>query len=285
MADARTERTAAILLDQYHGALGRELEEIRQANDRGETSLARRRIDDLLARAELGRHLTRSWSVVLAGRPNVGKSSLLNALAGYDRAIVHPTPGTTRDAVTFATAIDGLPVELCDTAGLRSVSTSPRPLGEGQGVRAETATDAALTLTLSQGERGQNDNNVNSGADIPVCLVESSNSGRQECLPHYGEKCGLTLSQREREQNHVERAGIQLAYERLAKADLVILITDRTEPWSEADQSLLDQWPQALLVHNKCDLPLAQGSRPTGLSISALRGDGMDVLLAEISRG
>ena len=120
LADARTQRTAAILLDQYHGALSRAMDEIRQAIDGGRDDAARRKIDALLGRADLGRHLVQPWRVVLAGRVNVGKSSLINALAGYGRSIVHPLPGTTRDAVTVTTAIDGWPVELCDTAGLRS---------------------------------------------------------------------------------------------------------------------------------------------------------------------
>jgi tRNA modification GTPase len=60
--------------------------------------------------------------VVIAGQPNVGKSSLINALAGYERAIVFDTPGTTRDALSVLTAIDGWPVELTDTAGIRTTS-------------------------------------------------------------------------------------------------------------------------------------------------------------------
>ena len=118
LAEARTQRTAAILLDQYHGALRRAMAEIQQAIDSGDVGSARRQSELLLSRAKLGQRLTRPWSVVLAGRSNVGKSSLMNALAGHQRAIVHPTPGTTRDAVTALTAIDGWPVELCDTAGL-----------------------------------------------------------------------------------------------------------------------------------------------------------------------
>ncbi len=60
------------------------------------------------------------WQVVVAGRPNVGKSSLINAIAGYQRAIVHDLPGTTRDIVGVQTALDGWPVEIFDTAGLRA---------------------------------------------------------------------------------------------------------------------------------------------------------------------
>ena len=120
LADARTERTASILLDQYHGALRRAIEAIRQALSAADVASARAQLGDLLARASVGRHLTAPWRVVLAGQPNVGKSSLINALVGYQRAIVHPTPGTTRDVVTAVTAIDGWPVELCDTAGLRA---------------------------------------------------------------------------------------------------------------------------------------------------------------------
>jgi len=119
LAEARTERTARILLDQYHGALGRAWEAIRAAVLGGDAGAARATIDALRSRAALGLHLVRPWRVVLAGAVNVGKSSLLNALLGFERVIVDPAPGTTRDAVAAQTAIDGWPVELCDTAGLR----------------------------------------------------------------------------------------------------------------------------------------------------------------------
>lgn len=120
LTQARTERTAGILLDQLNGALRRELTKIVADLKAGKTAEARQRLTALLDRGDVGLHLTRPWQVVIAGRPNVGKSSLINALVGYQRAIVYDQPGTTRDVVTSTTAFDGWPVELSDTAGLRA---------------------------------------------------------------------------------------------------------------------------------------------------------------------
>ena len=115
LARAPTFRAAEVLLDQAEGALD---DELRRAM-RAEPSEAVAILGELLGRARVGVRLVEGWRVVLAGRPNVGKSRLLNALAGYERAIVDPTPGTTRDVVTVPAALDGWPVELADTAGLR----------------------------------------------------------------------------------------------------------------------------------------------------------------------
>jgi len=118
LAEACTQRTASILLDQYQGALRRALKQIDQFLRINDTAGASELIKTLSARSELGLHLVRPWRVVLSGATNVGKSSLVNALVGYARTIVHHTPGTTRDVVNVSTAVDGWPVELCDTAGL-----------------------------------------------------------------------------------------------------------------------------------------------------------------------
>lgn len=76
-------------------------------------------IDEVLSRESVATHLTKPWRVVLAGLPNVGKSSLINAICGFERAIVHSTPGTTRDVVTQQVVIDGWLFEIADTAGQR----------------------------------------------------------------------------------------------------------------------------------------------------------------------
>ncbi|HUT13768.1 MAG TPA: GTPase, partial [Thermoguttaceae bacterium] len=205
LAEARTERTAAILLDQYCGALRRALDEIEEARRRGDTESAHQKAEVLLARADLGRHLVRPWQVVLAGRPNVGKSSLINGLVGYPRAIVHHTPGTTRDVVSALTAIDGWPVEISDTAGLHGVADA------------------------------------------------------------------------------LERAGMALAREKLAAADLVVLVFDGSVSWSDADRELIESYPDAPIVHNKCDLPCSPTGRPAGLATSAVTGAGIEDLLAVIA--
>src|SRR5262249_38121947 len=111
---ARTPRTAAILLDQAQGAYARAMERIGRGGPDadGLRALLRRN-------ARSGRHLIEPWKVAIAGPPNAGKSSLLNALAGFSRSVVSPIPGTTRDAVSVSLAFDGWPVEVVDTAGLR----------------------------------------------------------------------------------------------------------------------------------------------------------------------
>jgi tRNA modification GTPase len=119
LANAPTVRTAAILLDQYHGALAEAIRQIVAAIESKNWPYAARTIDSLLEHRDVGLHLAAPWRVVLTGPTNVGKSSLINAIAGFQRAIVSPQPGTTRDVVTTTTAMDGWPVELADTAGIR----------------------------------------------------------------------------------------------------------------------------------------------------------------------
>src|SRR5439155_359096 len=84
-------------------------------------SAARRRITQLIATAPEGERLREGALLVIAGRPNAGKSSLFNALLGRERAIVTEVPGTTRDAIEAYAVIAGFPFRLVDTAGLRAI--------------------------------------------------------------------------------------------------------------------------------------------------------------------
>ncbi len=144
LARATTVRTAAILLDQHQGVLAAALGTILSALERGDVGEAGQLLDELASRISLGRHLTRPWRVVVTGAPNVGKSSLVNALAGYQRSVVAPTPGTTRDVVTTTVALDGWPVELADTAGWRDEAETL----ERQGIDLARAAAAAADLCL-----------------------------------------------------------------------------------------------------------------------------------------
>lgn len=101
----------------------------------------------LLATAPAGERLRAGALVVLAGPPNVGKSSLFNALLGSDRAIVTATPGTTRDAIEAVTAFDGFPVRLVDTAGLREAADEAEQLGVGFSRRYMEAADVVLACS------------------------------------------------------------------------------------------------------------------------------------------
>ena len=86
-------------------------------------------IEHALSWADFGISLTTPRSVVFCGHPNVGKSSLVNAIAGFQRAIVNSQAGTTRDVLSQSTAIDGWPIELKDTAGLRVSEDRVEALG------------------------------------------------------------------------------------------------------------------------------------------------------------
>lgn len=140
LTQAPTLRTASLLLDQYHGAFRREV-----------AALLELEAQDLLTRLErlhnllpLGRHLTQPWRVAVVGPPNVGKSSLVNALAGFQRCVVSPVPGTTRDVVSTRLAIDGWPVEFLDTAGVRSGLSELESAGIVLGQQAAASADLCL---------------------------------------------------------------------------------------------------------------------------------------------
>ena len=144
---APTLRTASVLLDQHHGAFDRAVRGILQSLDTNPAE-AVEPLRRLASFAPIGRHLVEPWKVVVAGPPNVGKSSLVNALAGYQRSVVSEVAGTTRDAVGVRLAFDGWPVELIDTAGLRE---SEGLEAEGIAIAESAAAEADLVLWVMDG--------------------------------------------------------------------------------------------------------------------------------------
>lgn len=188
----------------------------------GETPLRIRELIDkitaLAATYRQGKIYREGIGVIIAGRPNVGKSSLLNRILGEKRAIVTPIPGTTRDFIEESALIGGIPVRLTDTAGLR--------------------------------------------------------------LP----------------ESEIEREGIELAWERMRKADAVLLLLDGSEELTADDRELLEKIGSKPMVAvlNKSDLPgrldevslrgLLPKGTPEAVRISAKYGDGLD-RLTEALRG
>lgn len=108
---------------------------------------AREQLERLLSGAGYGRKLTEGLTVALTGAPNVGKSSLLNALSGTERAIVTAIPGTTRDILAEELVLGGVPVRLLDTAGLRETDDLVERLGVER-ARAAVATADVVVLVL-----------------------------------------------------------------------------------------------------------------------------------------
>jgi tRNA modification GTPase len=163
---ARTTRTAAILLDQAHGASIRAVEEVAHAASGSERIAA-----TLRRNARSGRHLVEPWRVAIAGAPNAGKSSLLNALAGFARTVVSPTPGTTRDTVSASLAFDGWPVDLFDTAGLRDSADPLEREGVDRARAAVAGSDLVLWVVDATGPRPSSAGAVAEALLVPTAQV------------------------------------------------------------------------------------------------------------------
>ncbi len=126
-----------------------EIDFLEKANAHGQLNGLLATLDAALARARQGALLREGLRVVLAGQPNVGKSSLLNALAGAELAIVTPIPGTTRDRVSETIQIEGVPLHITDTAGLRAsadVADEVERIGIGRSWQAIGQADAVVFL-------------------------------------------------------------------------------------------------------------------------------------------
>jgi tRNA modification GTPase len=136
--------------------------------------VVRDRVADLLKTAPEGERLREGALLVIAGRPNAGKSSLFNALLGTERAIVTDIPGTTRDAIEAYAVIEGFPFRLIDTAGLRESEERIERLGIEVSKRYLAAADLVLFCESGDAGRGTGDGeSFIASCNAPVVRVQT----------------------------------------------------------------------------------------------------------------
>lgn len=149
LARCLTSRTAAIAVDQVRGAFREEISGMLMiARETPHACDAiRAKSLELLKYARFTTRLGEPLHVVLVGPPNVGKSSLMNRLVGFDRSITHNAAGTTRDVLHADTVIDGLPIRLSDTAGIRDSDETIEAQGIARARRAAATADLIIEVS------------------------------------------------------------------------------------------------------------------------------------------
>lgn len=128
-------------------------------------------LDALITSAERGRITRDGIKMVIAGKPNVGKSSLLNALLGRDRAIVTDIAGTTRDVVTEHLTVGGVPVEILDTAGIRETADTIEAIGVERAKAASQEADLVLYVVDASRGLDSDDESFLSALSGKACLL------------------------------------------------------------------------------------------------------------------
>ena len=168
------------VLAHFHAVLDypdEEIDPFRSETIGGALDRAREALEGLLATYDRGRYICGGVPCVLAGRPNAGKSSLLNALVGYERAIVTDVPGTTRDTVEERCRLGGVVLRLIDTAGLRETEDTVERLGVERSRCALAAAELALlVLDGSAPLTVEDEQAMEQAAAAPrvICLVNKS---------------------------------------------------------------------------------------------------------------
>jgi tRNA modification GTPase len=215
-------------------------------------SSIRQRFAELAETARQGTLLRDGMTIVIAGRPNAGKSSLLNRLAGYEAAIVTPVPGTTRDVLRERIEIDGLPLHVIDTAGLRESadvvevegirrahhemaradrvlfivdSADSAAMAAIDGDLAQLPTDVPRTIVFNKIDRSGEPARVEEGAPSRVYLCAASGGGIDGLRAHLkavvgfhpGAEGALTARTRHIEALRLARAHVEEAHRLLTE--------------------------------------------------------------------
>jgi len=178
-----------------------EIDFLKQSDARGQLTAIREALQRVFSQAAQGALLRDGLNIVLAGQPNVGKSSLLNALAGSDVAIVTPIAGTTRDKVIETIQIEGIPVNVIDTAGIRD-ATDARDEVERIGIERTWAAvqTADVIVHMLDANRGptREDEEIAARfpANVPVMRVwnKIDLSGHRPAIDHLPDATHVYLS-------------------------------------------------------------------------------------------
>ena len=178
-----------------------EIDFLKQSDARGQLTAIREALQRVFSQAAQGALLRDGLNIVLAGQPNVGKSSLLNALAGSDVAIVTPIAGTTRDKVIETIQIEGIPVNVIDTAGIRDAADA-RDEVERIGIErtwaaVQTADVIVHMLDASRGPTREDEEiAARFPANVPVMRVwnKIDLSGHRPAIDHLPDATHVYLS-------------------------------------------------------------------------------------------
>jgi tRNA modification GTPase len=161
---ARTPLAAGILVDQYRGVLSLALK-------------SRRNLSKLLKSSLYGLSITHPKRILILGEPNVGKSTLFNAIVGKERAITHHLAGTTRDTIEESISINGFPFILVDTAGLRKIKPeSNNTVIEKMGIfyaKREISKADLILIVIDTNEIKLSESLLKRVTDIPVIIVRN----------------------------------------------------------------------------------------------------------------
>jgi tRNA modification GTPase len=242
---AGSPKAARILCRQLAGGLGDELERIESLRRAGDFAAADAATERLMLASRVGLRLVEPWRVVVSGPVNAGKSSVVNALAGYSRSIVSAEPGTTRDVVTTRLVLGGWEIDLIDTAGLREPD-------EATSATERAGIERAIAAAAN--------------ADLVVCFTEMRPSMARISLP--------AIRPEETRASSPRSAGLNPS---MAGISLPAIRPEETR--ASSPHAVL---PRCITVFSKCDLAPDVAAPADAILTSAVTGEGIAALAAAI---
>ena len=271
-----------------------EIDFLQKADAFGQLEHIQNQLGAVLQSAKQGALLRNGVNVVLVGQPNVGKSSLLNALAGQDVAIVTEIAGTTRDTVQQAIQIKGVPLNIIDTAGLRETVDVVERIGIERTWAAVANADVVLHLVDARGN--QTDNDLNNCADGQLLAqLHERVAQSTSFLTVYNKADTLSTPPTHTDENHLylsAKTGAGLDALRARLLEIVGFESTQTDVFTArarhisalrmADEHLQSAYAHALVEDKKLDL-FAEELRLAQEQLNSITGEfGADDLLGVI---